>query len=267
MQETDKFETLVAIMDRLRDPEKGCPWDLEQSYETLRSYLLEECYEVADALDAGDADELREELGDLLFQVVFLSRLAKEEGSFEAGDVVRGIADKMIRRHPHIFSDASAETADEVLRNWEAIKEQEKSASGKPARDSILGGIPKALPALMRAQRLGVKAARVGFDWSEPVQVLGKLEEELGELRQAVDSERRQAMEDELGDLMFTAVHLARRLEIDPERALQGANRKFEQRFRELERRVAAQGSKVQDESLESLEAIWQQVKRDAPPR
>ncbi len=267
MEQVDKFETLVSIMDRLRDPENGCPWDLEQSFQTLRSYLLEECYEVADALDQGDLAELREELGDLLFQVVFLSRLAKEQGAFEAPDVVRGIAEKMIRRHPHIFGDETAEDAETVLRNWEDIKRREKAAAGKPARDSVLAGIPASLPALMRAQRLGVKTSRVGFDWPDAPGVLRKVEEELGEVRGAMERGDREALEEELGDLLFSAIQLARRSEVDPERALQRANRKFERRFRALEESLADEGRQVQDCDLEALERRWQQVKRTAPRR
>ncbi len=267
MDQVDKFETLVSIMDRLRDPESGCPWDLEQSFESLRSYLLEECYEVADALDQGDLGELREELGDLLFQIVFLSRLAKEQGAFEAPDVVRGIAEKMIRRHPHIFGDETAADSEEVLRNWEEIKRKEKEAAGKPARDSILAGIPASLPSLMRAQRLGVKTARVGFDWPDAASVLRKVDEELGELREAMDQQDADAVEEELGDLLFATIQLARRSEIDPERALQRANRKFEQRFRALESSLADEGRQVQDCELEALEERWQTIKRSTPRR
>ena len=183
MDDAGRLETLVEIMDRLRDP-GGCPWDREQTYETLRGYLVEECYEAAAALDADDRIGLREELGDLLFQIVFLSRLAKEEGAFTLRDVIQGISEKMIRRHPHIFGDAVAETSEEVLRNWEEIKRKEKGDRG----GSALDGIPQGLPALHKAQRLGAKAARVGFDWNSPAQVLTKVREELAELAEAVEA-------------------------------------------------------------------------------
>jgi tetrapyrrole methylase family protein/MazG family protein len=254
------FADLLQIMDRLRDP-GGCPWDREQTYATLRNYLLEECYEVVEALDAGDRPGLREELGDLLFQIVFLSRLAKEEGAFTAEDVARGIAEKMVRRHPHVFGDGKADTSEEVLRNWEEIKRSEKGAAEEPAR-SVLAGIPRGLPALLKAQRLGTKAARVGFDWHRDADVLDKIDEEVRELRQAAASGRPEEVREEFGDLLFALVMLGRRLEVDAEEALEGANRKFQARFHEVERRLQAAGIAVEEAGLATLDRYWDEVKK-----
>jgi MazG family protein len=256
------FESLVAIMDRLRGPD-GCPWDREQGYETLRSYLLEETYEVVEALDRRDPAALREELGDLLFQVVFLARMAKEEGKFTASDVIRGIAEKMIRRHPHVFGAVRAETAEEVLRNWEEIKDREKgAASGPRARRSVLDGVPAALPALLKAQRLGEKAARVGFDWQRPEEILGKIDEETAELRAALESSDRDAAREELGDLLFSLAMLGRRLGLDPEQALERANRKFRSRFQGVERELERRGVPVERAGVELLNRLWEGAKR-----
>jgi len=252
------FANLLSIMDRLRDP-GGCPWDREQTYATLRNYLLEECYEVVEALDAGDRTGLREELGDLLFQIVFLSRLAKEEGAFTAEDVATGIAEKMVRRHPHVFGDERADTSEQVLRNWEEIKRKEKGAPAVPA--SVLAGIPRGLPALLKAQRLGTKASRVGFDWHRDADVLDKIDEEVGELRRAAEAGRPEDVREEFGDLLFSLVMLARRLEVDAEEALEGANRKFQARFHEVERRLAAAGIPIQEAGLETLDRVWGEVK------
>jgi MazG family protein len=271
VNDLESFETLVKIMDRLREP-GGCPWDREQDYETLRSYLIEECYEVADALDRGHPADLREELGDLLFQIVFLSRLAKEDGDFVAADVVRGIAEKMIRRHPHVFGDAKAETPAEVLRNWEQIKRQEKGLDqGAPQAGqetpSVLDGVPIALPALLKAQRLGTKASRVGFDWVRPIEVLDKIHEELGELRQAVEQENRSAVREELGDLLFSLVMLARKLDVDPEGALEQTNLKFVRRFNWIENELAKEHKRVDEEDVERLEQLWNAAKRSPDTR
>ncbi len=263
MRDHDRFETLVWIMDRLRDPDEGCPWDREQDYASLRGYLLEECYEVAEALDRQDLPALREELGDLLFQIVFLSRLAQEERAFTAADVVRGISEKMIRRHPHVFGSATAETADDVLRAWEEIKRREKRGrSGGPPK-SVLDGIPRALPALLKAQRLGTKAARVGFDWPDDSGVLDKLREELDELREALQSPDEARADEEIGDLLFTVVMLARRRGVDAERALEAANRKFVERFRHIEDELARRGVPLEQAGAELLNEIWDAAKRD----
>lgn len=261
MQDARKFETLVAIMERLRGPD-GCPWDREQSYESLRSYLIEETFEVADALDRGDREDLREELGDLLLQVVFLSQLAREEGAFTVEDVCRGINDKMIRRHPHVFGDEEAADAAEVLEHWERIKRDEKAARGGDDGSSVLDGIPKTLPALLKAHRLGTKAARVGFDWKRADDVVGKVDEELGELREAVSRGDTAAAREELGDLLFSLAMLARKLDLDPEGALEATNRKFARRFRWIEDRLRERGERLEEVGLERLEALWRAAKR-----
>ena len=263
MDELSSFEALVAIMDRLRDP-GGCPWDREQTYHTLRGYLVEECYEVAEAIDLGDREALCEELGDLLFQIVFLSRLAKEEGHFEAADVVRGIARKMVRRHPHVFGEERVETADEVLRNWEAIKRQEKPPARADAPASVLDGIPRSLPALSAAHRLGTKAARVGFDWPRAEDVLEKIDEELDELRAALAQADEAAVEAEIGDLLFSAVMLARKRGVDPEAALAATNRKFTRRFRWIEERVREEGHGLDEVGLEHLDGLWSRSKSES---
>ncbi len=259
---TDTFEDLVAIMDRLRDP-GGCPWDREQTYGSLRGYLLEECYEVVDALDREEPGSLREELGDLLFQIVFLARLAAEEGAFTASDVVRGIGEKMLRRHPHVFGDARAETTGEVLRRWEEIKREEKQeAEESGGGRSVLSGVPLALPALLKAQRLSTKAARVGFDWPDDRGVLDKIDEEAGELRRAVERGDPEPIREELGDLLFAAANLGRRLGIDPEEALDRANRKFAARFHEVEAELERRGVPVHEAGLARMDRIWEDVKR-----
>jgi len=263
MSDLRRFEELVAIMDRLRGPD-GCPWDREQDYGTLRGYLLEECYEVAEALDRADPTALCEELGDLLFQIVFLARIAKEEGRFSIDDVVQGIRDKMVRRHPHVFGSASARDSDEVLRHWERIKREEKNgpdgnAAGRPG--SVLDGVPRALPALLKAQRLGTKAARVGFDWERPQDVLDKIEEELRELRQAVERAERDSTREELGDVLFSLAMLARHLEVEPEGALEQANRKFVKRFCWIESELSRRGEAIEEAGLERLERLWTEAK------
>ncbi len=261
MDDIHRLDTLVAIMDRLRAPD-GCPWDLEQSYGTLRRYLLEECYEAADAIDREDPDGLREELGDLLFQIVFLSRLAKEQGRFSMDDVIRGIAEKMIRRHPHIFSDTRADTAADVARNWEVIKQAEKAASDRKD-GSPLDGIPISLPAIQRSQQLGERAARVGFDWETPGQVLDKAQEEWGELRSAVAEGRPDRIAEEAGDLIFTLVMLCRHAGIDPEGAVSATNSKFARRFEGVRRRLSEAGVSLEDAGLERMERAWAEVKRE----
>jgi len=259
MNDHERFGKLVEIMDELRDP-GGCPWDREQDWESLRGYLLEECHEALEALDTGDREGLCEELGDLLLQIVFLSRLAQEEGAFTARDVVRGIVEKMIRRHPHVFGGERVADSDEVLRNWERIKEQEKAERGEHRR-GVLDGLPPGLPALVRAQRLGEKAARVGFDWTEPGQVLAKIREELQELQTAVDADDRRAAREEVGDLLFATAMLARKLNHDPEAALASANRQFMRRFQAIESRVAASDASMGSLGLQRLEELWDEVK------
>ena len=257
------FEDLVAIMDRLRDP-GGCPWDREQTYATLRGYLIEECYEVVDALDRADLPALCEELGDLLFQIVFLARLATEDRSFSASDVVDGIAAKMVRRHPHVFGEDTAADSAEVLVRWEEIKKIEKKDAGKSDADvSVLSGIPPALPPLVKAQRLGTKAARVGFDWREDGDVLAKLDEESAELRVAMAKGDREAVREEIGDALFTLAMLARRLDVDADEALAAANEKFHTRFTRVEHELRRLGIPIEDAGLQLLDRLWNEVKTD----
>lgn len=264
MKVRTSFEKLVEIMDRLRG-EGGCPWDREQTYETLRGYLLEECYEVAEAIDGGDRRALAEELGDLLFQIVFLSRLGKEERAFTVSDVIEGITTKMIRRHPHVFGGERAETSDDVLRKWEEIKRAEKEqAGGRAGRaTSLLDGLPGALPELSRAQRLGEKAARVGFDWERSEQILDKIDEELAELRAAHGKGDPGAVRDELGDCLFALAMLARRMGLDAEGALSGANRKFRKRFGWIEAELRRAGRSFEETGAEELERLWSRAKRE----
>lgn len=263
METREDFEGLLAIMDTLREP-GGCPWDREQSYATLRNYLLEECYEVVEALDDEDPHALREELGDLLFQIVFLSRLAKEEGHFTAHEVVRGISEKMVRRHPHVFGSERADTSAQVLRNWEEIKRREREGAPGAAGPSVLAGIPRSLPALLKAQRLGTKAARVGFDWGRDADVLDKVEEEIEEMRRALEAGEPGAIREELGDVLFSLVMLGRRLGVDAEEALERTNRKFQTRFEEIERELSTRGVKVEEAGFELLDQLWEESKGSA---
>ena len=260
MEHVDRFETLVRILDRLREP-GGCPWDREQSWDSLRGYLIEECYEAVDALDRRDGPGLCEELGDLLLQIVFLARLAAEEGRFHARDVVRGIVEKMIRRHPHVFGADVATSSEDVLRRWEEIKREEKAQRSDRAPTSVLGGIPTALPALPKAQRIGTKVARVGFDWPNVDEVLVKVEEELGELRDSVTRGDPAGMREEVGDLLFSVAMLARKLGIDAEAALEEANRKFARRFTSIEERLEREGRDVREVGLETLDRLWNEMK------
>jgi MazG family protein len=262
-----EFDELIRLMDRLRD-EGGCPWDREQTPQTLRGYVLEEAYEVVEAIDDGRPEPLREELGDLLFQIVFLARIHAETGAFHIGDVARGVTEKMTRRHPHVFADAKAATSSEVLRQWEDIKREEKQADGSAPAASAIDGIPRSLPGLLRAERLGVKAARVGFDWPDTAGVLDKVEEELGELRRAIGGEGRERAAAELGDLLFALVNMARHLGIHAEGALQDANARFAARFHHLETELRLRGSDPSRETLEELDRLWEDAKRAtaAPP-
>jgi MazG family protein len=246
-------------MARLRAP-GGCPWDREQTFDSIKPYLLEETYEVLDAIDEKDWPGLAEELGDLMLQAVFFAEMAAEQGRFRIDDSLDAISEKLIRRHPHIFGDASAKTADDVKRRWDEIKKQEKADRGE-APKTLLGGVPRNLPALVEAERLTVKAAGVGFDWSSAEQVIDKLHEELDELAEARKEASPEAIEDELGDLLFVVVNLARFLKMDPEQALRKANAKFRRRFGYIERNATLPGA-----TLEEMEALWQQAK-SAPGR
>ena len=256
-----EFDDLVTLMDRLRG-EGGCPWDREQTPRDLRGYLLEEAYEVVESIDVGDPDHLRDELGDLLFQIVFLARIGKEQGWFTIEDVALAVSEKMTRRHPHVFGDATASTSEEVLKQWEDIKRREKTDAGREEqRVSVLDGIPRSLPALVRAERLGEKASRVGFDWSEPSQVLDKVDEELEELRAALRAEGPDRVAEEFGDLLFALSNLARHLGIHAEGSLQGANERFAMRFRKIETELAARGTDPSRVGLEELENLWRKAK------
>jgi MazG family protein len=265
MAVSDTFEGLLQIMDQLRGPD-GCPWDREQDYASLRGYLLEEVYEVAQALDDKDEQALCEELGDLLFQIVFLSRIGKENGAFTAQDIVRGIATKMVRRHPHVFGDSHVRDSEDVLRNWEEIKKQEKRDRLEPGEEAgspgILDGIPVALPALQKAQRIGTKTARAGFFWKNHEDILAKVHEELGELHESLSEQDESGVEEELGDLLFTLTMLARHKGLDAEAALERSNRKFTRRFGALEQILTVADESVAGSAPERLEEIWQQIKR-----
>lgn len=253
---------LLDIMAQLRDPDSGCPWDLEQNFATIAPYTIEEAYEVADAIERNDLPALRDELGDLLLQVVFHARMAEEAEAFDFGDVAGAIADKMTRRHPHVFGDGDAA---DLRDSWETQKAQERAE--KAARDGrdagILDDVPRALPALMRAEKLQKRAARVGFDWPEVAPVFAKIDEEIGELKAEIETGgSAERLEDELGDLLFACVNLARHLGIDPETALRGTNARFESRFRCIERALAARGQTPADVDLATLEELWLDAKR-----
>ncbi len=255
---------LLDIMARLRDPEGGCPWDLEQDFASIAPYTLEEAWEVAEAIERGHRDDIRDELGDLLFQVVFHAQMASERSWFDFAAVVDAINTKMIRRHPHVFGEESVADAEAQTEAWERHKAEERSTRGDIADTSALAGIPLALPALVRAQKIQRRAARTGFDWDELDDVLAKLEEEVAELREAIAArESRDRQREELGDILFSCVNLARFLDADAEQVLRSASSKFEQRFRVVEALARAAGRNLQDCSLEELEAFWQQAKRD----
>lgn len=254
-----KIEDLIGIIARLRDPERGCPWDRVQTFQTIAPYTIEEAYEVADAIERGNLSDLLDELGDLLFQVVFYAQIAREAGEFGFEEVVDAIAGKMIRRHPHVFGDANEGSPAEQSQRWEEMKAVERSESG--VGDSLLDNIPIALPALLRAVKLQRRAARCGFDWPNADEVFDKVAEELEELRAAVRAGDRPGIDDELGDLFFTVANLARHVGTDPESCARAANRKFERRFRELERRAASDGASAKVLTSADLDRIWTEVK------
>lgn len=258
------IQRLVEVMRRLRDPKTGCPWDLEQNFRSIAPHTLEETYEVIEAIEQDDPKAMKEELGDLLFQIVFHAQMGNEAGLFDLDRIADAVADKMIERHPHVFGDREANTADAVLTNWEADKAKKRAAQAAAENRpvSALDGVSTALPAMLRALKLQNRAARVGFDWTDARDIIAKIREETGELEAEIKSGDRDSREDELGDLFFVLVNLARRLEIEPETALRRANRKFERRFRGIETRLAAQGRKLEDTSLDEMEAAWQAVKQ-----
>ena len=270
------IDRLIAIMTMLRDKQHGCPWDLEQTIKSLLPYTLEEVYEVADAIENNDLVELEDELGDLLFQVIFYAQIAKEQGAFDFQDIATAINDKLVRRHPHVFPAGDVEqfgipqdiSAQQVVFNWEAIKEierEEKRKKGGSAavekNESILDDVPRALPAMERARKLQKRAAQVGFDWAEIAPVLNKLKEEVAEFEEALASGDHERMSDELGDVLFATINLARHSKIEPEVALRSTNRRFELRFKWIEVALSKQGKVFKDANLEELDALWDQAK------
>jgi nucleoside triphosphate diphosphatase len=253
----EKFAALVQVMSRLRAP-GGCPWDRDQTFDTIKSYLLEETYEVLDAIDARDWRGVAEELGDLLLQPVFLAEMAAEQGLFTISDSLDAINQKLVRRHPHVFGDALAETPEDVKERWDKIKKQEKSARAS-GDESVLDGVPRNLPALVEAEKIGQKAASTGFEWPDIAGVIEKLQEEAAELVSAKETGTQEHIEHELGDLLFTAVNLARFLKVDPEQALRKTNARFRKRFTHVEKQMRAAPSGI---SLERMEELWQEAKR-----
>ena len=255
------IDRLLEIMARLRDPEHGCPWDREQTWSSIVPHTIEEAYEIADAVERGDVDHVRDELGDLLFQVVFQSRIAEEQGLFRFDDVVDAISDKLERRHPHVFGDATIGNAAEQTAAWEEHKAAERRAKGGAA--GALDGVTLGLPALVRAAKLGRRAAQVGFDWPDPAGVLEKVREEIEELQQAVATGEAAHVTEEIGDLLFSVAQLSRHLDVDPEAALRDAGGKFERRFRRIEASLAEEGRTAADASMAELEALWARAKRE----
>jgi ATP diphosphatase len=270
MQPSRDIDRLLEIMEALRQPETGCPWDVVQTFETIKPYTIEEAYEVADAIERHDMDDLCEELGDLLLQVVFHARIAEEAGAFDFGNVVEAVTRKMIRRHPHVFARSDADTPEAVKLQWDEIKQAEKRerrerrAARNLPEDPLqghLGSVQRSFPALVEALKLQERAAKVGFDWSEPAPILDKIEEEIAELREALAKGDGKAVADELGDLIFALVNIGRHVGADPEMALRGTNTKFRNRFSHIERSLAAEGETLEAATLERMEALWQAAK------
>jgi MazG family protein len=256
----EKFQLLVDLMVRLRGP-NGCPWDREQNFDTIKPFLLEETYEVMDAIDARDWRELAGELGDLLLQAVFFSQMASEENLFRIEDALDAITQKLIRRHPHVFGDETAETEGAVLKRWNEIKAEEKRTKG--ATDStLLGSVPRSLPALVEAQQISTRAAQVGFDWENAGQVIDKLHEEIAEFAEARAGGSHEQLEDELGDMLFVLVNLARFVKVDPEQALRRTNSKFRHRFGYVEQKLAERGRSARESSIQEMETLWQEAKK-----
>lgn len=250
------FDDLVVLMTRLRAP-GGCPWDREQTLGSLKAFIIEESYEVVDAIDREDRAALLEEVGDLLLQAVFITEITRESGEFDVYDSITAIHDKLVRRHPHVFGDVEAKDADQVLTNWEKLKSEERKAENK----SVLSGVPQAMPALLKASRLTEKAARVGFDWRRTDDVFHKIDEELAELREAVDGGESENIHEEIGDLLFTIANIARKVNVNPEEALQSTNRKFMRRFESMESRVREQDRNIDELTLEEMDALWDAAK------
>jgi MazG family protein len=261
---TNPIDALLTTMARLRDPATGCPWDIEQTFKSIAPHTIEEAYEVADAIERDNLADLKEELGDLLLQIVFHSRMAEELGAFAFDDVVQTLNDKLMRRHPHVFGDRSADTADDVVDLWEQGKAEERARkaekAGRPV--SVLDDVAQGLPALMRAVKLQKRMSRVGFDWNDPMVALAKVDEELEELRVEIAADDRVKMQDELGDVLFIVANLARHLNIDPEEALRGTNRKVERRFHYIEKAAAEAERVVSDMTLLEMQDLWREVKK-----
>ena len=255
MPQLPHTQRLLNIMARLRDPDGGCPWDLEQNFATIVPYTIEEAYEVADAIAKGDMKSLREELGDLLLQVVFHAQMADEDDLFDFEEIAQSIADKMVARHPHVFGDAAIDSAQDQTENWEKLKEHERKNKQKTG---LLADVPLALPALMRAEKLQKRAARVGFDWPDVSFVYDKIKEELDEVKEATSPEH---VREEIGDVLFVMANLARHHKVDPEDALRAANSKFERRFAYIEAQLAAKGKRCEDSTLEEMDALWNEAK------
>lgn len=249
---------LTALMERLRSPE-GCPWDREQTMQSLTPFIIEEAYEVVSAIDSGDMEHIREELGDLLFQVIFVSQLANEEGRFTLADVIDGSFDKMVHRHPHVFGESRADTPEAVLKQWAEIKKAEKK--GREKETGYLAGVPEVLPSLLRAHKISQKASRVGFDWKGVEEVLDKLDEETAEFKEAVRSRKTADMEEELGDMLFTMVNIGRFLQVNPEDALRKTIAKFITRFHHVERAVIQKGEDLSTTDMDEMERLWQEAK------
>ncbi|UHS56556.1 nucleoside triphosphate pyrophosphohydrolase [Agrobacterium vaccinii] len=270
MEASKDISRLIEIMEALRQPDTGCPWDIVQTFETIKPYTIEEAYEVADAIERNDTDDLCDELGDLLLQVVFHSRIAEEMGAFSFGDVVHAVTSKMIRRHPHVFAVSDADTAETVKIQWDVIKAQEKRERaerrlrrgiGDDFKAGYLGSIPRTQPALTEALKLQEQAARVGFDWSAPEPILDKIEEEVRELREALAEGKPEKVADELGDLIFALVNIGRHVKTDPENALRGTNTKFRRRFHHIETSLNDNGETLEAATLERMEELWQSAK------
>jgi ATP diphosphatase len=270
MEASKDISRLIEIMAALRNPETGCPWDIVQTFETIKPYTIEEAYEVSDAIERNDMDDLCDELGDLLLQVVFHARMAEEAGEFSFGDVVEAVTRKMIRRHPHVFARSDADTADAVKKQWDDIKQAEKRerAERRAARGisedfkaGFLGSVQRSFPALTEALKLQERAAKVGFDWSAPEPILDKIEEEITELREALATGDHAKVSDELGDLIFAVVNIGRHVKADPEQSLRGTNTKFRRRFNHIETSLQAEGETLEAATLERMEALWQAAK------
>ena len=256
------MSALLDVMARLRDPDSGCPWDIAQSFETIAPYTIEEAYEVADAIERGDNQALREELGDLLLQVVFHAQMAQDLGLFAFEDVALGIASKMVERHPHVFGNKTFDSEEAQRAHWESLKQREREKKSNETVSAV-EGVALALPALTRAEKIQKRASRVGFDWPELAPVVDKLEEELGEFREAAVNGNKADIEDELGDLLFSVTNVARHMKVDPEQALKKATAKFERRFRHVEQAVAANNLNLSDMAIDVLDQYWDEAKRD----